>query len=158
MDGAAGVRGAQQRLQRADQAIDAGEVDLLDLGEFAGLGVGHGRQARGAHGGGRLDPDVQLAEAFEEGAAQAVDGAAVDQVERDQGGVLAGGGEDGVVQLFQTALGAGGGDDVGAGLGQGQGGLIADAAGGADDQGDAVGEGKGSVFGHAPLIARHGAG
>ncbi|MNE26112.1 hypothetical protein D3C80_1194630 [compost metagenome] len=72
--------------------------------------------------------------------------------------MLAGGGEDLVVQLLQGALGARGGDDVGAGLGQGQGGLIADAAGGADDQGDAVGEGKGSVFGHAPLIARHGAG
>ena len=66
----------------------------------------------------------------------------------DQAGVLAGGGEDLVVQLLQGALGARGGDDVGAGLGQGQGGFAADAARGADDQGDAVGEGEGSVFGH----------
>ncbi|KAK0339342.1 hypothetical protein LTR94_034918, partial [Friedmanniomyces endolithicus] len=104
MDGASGVRGAQQRLQRADQAVDAGEVDLFDLGELARFGVGDRRQARRAHGGRRLNPDVQLAEALEQGAAQAVDGAAVHQVEWDEAGVLAGGGEDLVVQLFQGAL------------------------------------------------------
>ena len=59
--------------------------------------------------------------------------------------MAAGGGEDGVVQFFQTALGARRRDDVGAGLGQGQGALITDAARGADHEGDTVVQGK---FGH----------
>lgn len=92
-----------------------------------------------------MDPDVQLLEPLEDRPTQPVDGASVHQIERNQGGVLARGGEDGVVQLLQAALGARGGDDVGAGLGQGQGALMADAARGADDQGDAAGKGE---FGH----------
>ena len=56
-----------------------------------------------------------------------------------------GGGEDGVVQLFQTALRARRRNDVGASLGQSQGALITDAARCADDEGDTVFQGK---FGH----------
>ena len=48
------------------------------------------------------------------------------------------GGEDGVVQFLQTALRAGGGDDVGASLGQRERAFITDAARGADDKGDTV--------------------
>src|SRR5690606_13593928 len=111
-------------------------------GEAARVDVADRGQALGAEGGRGVDPDVELAEAFEDGAAQTVDAAAVDQVEGHQGRVLARGGENGVVQLFERTLGAAGGDDVGAGLRQGEGGFIADAARGADDEGDTVFEGK----------------
>jgi hypothetical protein len=89
-------------------------------------------------------------EPFEDGAAQPVDGPPVHQIERDQGRVAARGGEDGVVQLFQPALRAGGGDDVRPGLGQRQGALIADAARGADDEGDTVVQGQG--VGHGRVV------
>ena len=104
--------------------------------------MGHRRQARRPHGGGGVDPDVQLLEPFEDGPAQSVDSAAVDQVERNQGRVLAGGGEDGVVQFLKPALRPRCSDHMGAGLRQGQGALIADAARGPDDEGDTVFEGQ----------------
>ena len=81
-------------------------------------------------------------EAPPDGSPQPVDGPAVDQIERDQGGVFAGGGEDGVVQLLQPALRPPGGDHMRAGLRQRQGALVADAARSPDDEGDAVFEGK----------------
>ena len=140
----------QQRLQRADQAIDGGEVGLLDLGELARVGVRHRRQARRPHGRGGMDPDVQLPEPFENRAAQPVDGAPVHQIERDQGRVAARGGEDGVVQFLQPALCAGGGDDMRPSLGQRQRALIADAARCADDEGDTVVQEQG--VGHARVV------
>ena len=142
MDGPPGVRGAQQRLQRADQPVDGREVDLFDLGELARIGVGHRRQARRPHGRRRLDPDVQFLEPFEDRAAQPVDPAPVDQVERDEGRVFARRGEDGVVQFLKPALCPGCSHHVRASLGQGEGALVADPARGPDDEGDTVFEGQ----------------
>jgi hypothetical protein len=54
----------------------------------------------------------------------------------------AAGGLDRIVQLFEPAHGAGAGDDMGAGLGEFQGGEISDAARRAGDQRDAVLSGR----------------
>ena len=75
--------------------------------------------------------------------AQAVDVVALHEVQRDQGGRLAGRLLDLVVEGFQRALAASDGDHVSARLSQGQGALAADAARRAGDQGDAAVEGKG---------------
>ena len=77
---------------------------------------GHGSElGRGVHQ--NIDP----LEPLEEGAAQPVNGAVLGQVEGGEGGVFARRLENRVVELFQTALGARGGDDVGAGLSEGYG-------------------------------------
>ncbi len=89
-----------------------------------------------------MDEDVQALETLVDGQAQGVDVVTLGQVERHQGGRLAGRGLDLVVQLFQRALAAANGDDVGAGLGERQGAGAANAASGAGDQGDAAVEGK----------------
>jgi hypothetical protein len=90
-----------------------------------------------------VDQDVQALEALVNGEAQCVDIAALGQIQRDQGGRLARGGLDLVVQFFQRALIAAGGDHVGSGFGERQGAGAADAAGGAGDQCDAAVEGEG---------------
>jgi hypothetical protein len=82
------------------------------------------------------DQSVEPAPALEDLAAELVDPVAVSDVERDQGGVLARGREHRIVQRLEPALGARGGDQMGARLGQPQGDGAADPAAGAGDQGD----------------------
>jgi hypothetical protein len=87
-----------------------------------------------------------------DGRAQVVQAVGLAQVQRDQGGVLAGGLQDRVVQGLERALGAGRGDDVGAGLGQAQGDRLADAARGAGDEGDAAGQRLLGVGSHGRVL------
>ena len=76
-------RWLQQRLQRADQAVGAGEVGGHDLVPDSRRDVADRPQAA-QHGGG-VDQDVELAVALEDRAAQLVDAVAVGEVHRDQG-------------------------------------------------------------------------
>ncbi len=86
--------------------------------------------------------------ALVDGQAQLIQAIPVDQVQRDQGGGLAGQGADLVVKFLQPALGPGGGDDVSPGGGQGEGAGLADAAGSSGDERDAPGKRAWVLVGH----------
>lgn len=83
--------------------------------------------------------DVEALPALVDARAQAVDGVVVGEIEGHEGGGAADV-PDGVVEFFECALRAGGRDDVGTGLGQGEGGGATDAARGTGDDGKTAGK------------------
>ena len=85
-----------------------------------------------------MEQNVQPAEPLVDRQAQLVQTVVLGDVHRDQGGGLAGGGLDLIIEGLKAALGAGHGDNVGASLGEGEGGGVADPPAGAGDEGDAV--------------------
>ena len=118
---------AQQRVQRTDEAVIGGDVDVHCLRPDLRVEMGKRRQL--AERSGIADEDVELLPAFEDRRAQTVN--AVDSHATSSGTSVAldADGLDGVIQFFQPALGACGGDDVGAFPGQVNGRLKANAAG-----------------------------
>ena len=98
-----------------------------------------GERRQGAENPGIGDENVELAPALVEGGAEPIERVEILDVDGDQRGGRASG-LDGVVQLFERALGAGQRHDMGAGFGKRDGGGTADAARGAGDERDPAGE------------------
>ena len=136
-NGAAGVGGAQQRIERADQPPVGGDVHRHHLLEEFRLDVAD-RRERAQHAG-VAQQHVEPAEAFMQRRTQPVDAGPVGDVERHQGGGAA---ErlDLVVEGLEPAYGPRHQHAMSAfaGVGQRRGG--AQAARGAGDQGNAAGE------------------
>ena len=108
-DGAAGVGGAEQRIETADQTPVGGEVDGQRPFPHPGVDVAHRRQ--GAQRTGVSDQDVEAAMAPVDRGAHLVGLLEVGQIGGDQGG-LAARGADLVVQFLERSPGAGGENEV----------------------------------------------
>jgi len=67
-----------------------------------------------------VQQDVQAAKPLVQGVAEGVQPGRLGQIQGDKGRPPPGPGEDLVIQGFQRALGPGRGDDVGAGVGEGE--------------------------------------
>jgi len=135
----AGLGAPQQRLGRADQAVDGAQVGGDDLVPELGINVGD-RPEPTQHRGG-VNQDVEMAVAVEELGAENVDRLALGQIERHERWAVKAQRAKLVVELLQGALSAANGDHVGAGCGERDGAGAADAAGGAGDEGDLAREG-----------------
>ena len=112
-DRAARVGGAQQRVERADEAVVGGHVDRHHLVPDRLVDMGDGREL--AEDARIADEDVELAPALVDRRAEPVEGIEILEVEGTSV-AAAPSAPDLVVELFERALRAGERNDVGAGL------------------------------------------
>ena len=139
-DRPAGVTCFKQRLHRADQTEDAGEIGGHDLVPDVRRDVADRTQAA-QHGGG-VNQDVELFVALENLSAELIDAGPVGQVHRNQRRTLAAFAPDRIVQVLQRALRAAHRNHLRARRGEGERGGPTDSARRAGHQRRAAGEGQ----------------
>ena len=149
-DRPAGGRGAQQRIEAADEAPIRRQIDVDDLLPFLGIDMAEGRE--GPQHGGIGDQDVEALVALIDRRAQPVEGGEIRDVEGNQRRMAADGLHR-IVDFLQPADGAGQQDQLGALFGEALGDGRAQAARSTGHERDAPGE---PSFGHGLRRSRRG--